>query len=595
MKLPLLSAACFLALASVAQADQPFPTFLNGQGAAAPLTAPNQIPVIQGGVTTKASPTDINTYIQAQFPNAIVLHPAAGGADNAPQLTAAFATGVGAQVILTPGYYMVCSQVDMAGPQRHLFALGTTASMDNNQPGYPVLAPTAIGSSGCPSGGNGTFAADQGYLKAHDKNIIEGFAIQGQRQIGGHVNINCINGRNAIGLIVQNMVITDCYLGIDRRSSATGGDSAQIANDAFIRNNIFWYVEQNGILCGTFDGGNGCADEHYHDNEFEVPFNGPGIVCSGCANSQFLNNRFEDGGTGIQLTGGNDLIITGNFHNRLVMLVIDGASTGVLYSNNRGSGVEPGNVESAVYMSAQCSYCVFNNNLFAYYYISTFEITGAGGFTDSTVTGNVFRTGFASSNAENGKIFGSIPNVPSRGYTLGNNDPAFLGWTASAATLATSAVRSPVGLQMAARLTEDNTTAAHTMFAPTVSLDTGTTYTSMVYFQPGTSGTRNAAIRLNDGTNSIQLIVNPSTCATVGSSVTGAATSLGVPGAISVGNGWCRAAVSFTGIGATTPVVALFSGSTSSYAGDNTSNLNFYGFNTYFGSGVAPNAVSLME
>src|SRR4029077_5203976 len=109
----LLCLAVLLVTASVANAQTtPFPTFLNGQGAAGAQTGTDQIPVIQGGVTKKAPPSYFNT------PGTIVFQPIAG--DNAAAIAAALTASQ--VVLLSPGYYQVCSQIDVPR-YRTLFGL----------------------------------------------------------------------------------------------------------------------------------------------------------------------------------------------------------------------------------------------------------------------------------------------------------------------------------------------------------------------------------------------------------------------------------------------------------------------------------------
>lgn len=160
-------------------------------------------------------------------------------------------------------------------------------------------------------------------------------------------------------------------------------------------------------------------------------------------------------------------------------------------------------------------------------------------------------------------------------------------WTVGGSVLTANTVTSPDGTTSAATLREDATTGLHYTLQSITKSASIQTYAISIFAKPG-SGTRNLQIQLDDGgSNGVLMVVNPTTGAVVTNPSSFGTGWSGTPVTfISLINGWKRFSFTITTSAATTirTIVQQVNGTIGNYAGDNTSNIQIYGYQIELGS-----------
>lgn len=152
-------------------------------------------------------------------------------------------------------------------------------------------------------------------------------------------------------------------------------------------------------------------------------------------------------------------------------------------------------------------------------------------------------------------------------------------WSTARATISTDSTTAPDGASTADTITEDNTASnTHRTLQDSVKAASALTYAASVFVKRGSSGVRNLNMEINDGTGAIgvRVIFDPDdgtfalAAATFGSGFSGAAAYRE-----QFGNGWWRVTLIGTTNSTTTArmLIGLADGVTTSYNGDNASNL----------------------
>jgi hypothetical protein len=162
-----------------------------------------------------------------------------------------------------------------------------------------------------------------------------------------------------------------------------------------------------------------------------------------------------------------------------------------------------------------------------------------------------------------------------------SDDWSNAAWVKNLTTVAANATPSPDGTTNADRLTETATSGEHYTSQQIAKAASNITYTHSVYFKNG-AGTRNFGISITDGTTG-----GYGAIFSTSGSVVSASFAIGsvvgwtfVSSAVTpAGNGWYRASLTVTSNLAIRldGVCYLVSGTTTSYAGDGTSNIFIYG------------------
>ena len=179
-----------------------------------------------------------------------------------------------------------------------------------------------------------------------------------------------------------------------------------------------------------------------------------------------------------------------------------------------------------------------------------------------------------------------------RNLLLSTEDFSNAAWSKIAVNTPTNttATTDPAGGLTADILTENNGTAEHHVAQSFVKSASSIAMTATVYVKRATSGTRNVAVAITDGTTGgYAAIFDPDDGSVVlASQVVGTATgwTAGTPTSADAGNGWWRLSFPVTTNTAARAdiVVYLVSGTTRTYLGDNASNIYLWGAQLELGS-----------